>query len=76
MKKQVLLDILNKIAPFELAEDWDNCGMQVDLGKEEIKKVFVAMEISRSIIEEAKAAGADMIITYHAKDAAKWLAGE
>ena len=39
MKKQVLLDILNKIAPFELAEDWDNCGMQVDLGKTEIGKV-------------------------------------
>lgn len=65
MKKQVLLDIINKIAPFELAEDWDNCGMQVDLGKKDIKKVYVALEISVDVIEEAAGCGADMIITHH-----------
>ena len=65
MKKQVLLDILNKIAPFELAEDWDNCGMQVDLGKTEIGKVYVAMELSRDVIDKAAECGADMIITHH-----------
>ena len=65
MKKQVLLDIINKIAPFELAEDWDNCGMQVDLGKTEINKVYVALEISQDIIQKAAECGADMIITHH-----------
>ena len=65
MKKQVLLDILNKIAPFELAEEWDNCGMQVDLGKTEINKVYVALEISDEVIEKAAECGADMIITHH-----------
>ncbi|MBQ2311645.1 MAG: Nif3-like dinuclear metal center hexameric protein [Firmicutes bacterium] len=65
MKKQVLLDILNKIAPFDLAEDWDNCGMQVDLGKTEIDKVYVALEVSDEIIDRAAECGADMIITHH-----------
>ena len=65
MKKQVLLDILNKLAPFELAEEWDNCGMQVDLGKTEINKVYVALEISDEIIDKAAECGADMIITHH-----------
>jgi porphobilinogen synthase len=32
----------------------------------------VVLELLTSI----KRAGADMIITYHAKDAARWLAGE
>ena len=65
MKKTELLKILNEIAPLRLQVDWDNSGMQLDLGKEEINTVFVAMEISRDIVEEAKAAGADMIITHH-----------
>ena len=65
MKKQVLLDIINKIAPFELAEEWDNCGMQVDLGKTEINKVYAALEISDDIIDKAAECGADMIITHH-----------
>ena len=65
MKKTELIKVLNEIAPLDLQVKWDNSGMQIDLGKEEINKVFVAMEISRSIIEEAKAAGADMIITHH-----------
>ena len=65
MKKQVLLDMLNKIAPFELAEDWDNCGMQIDLGKTDIDKVYIALEISDEVIEKAAECGADMIITHH-----------
>ena len=65
MKKTELLKILNEIAPLDLQVGWDNCGMQLDLGKQEINRVFVAMEISRSIIDEARTAGADMIITHH-----------
>lgn len=65
MRKTELLKILNKIAPLELADDWDNCGMQLDFGKTEIDKVFVAMELSGSVVEAAKQCGADMIITHH-----------
>ena len=65
MKKADLLKILDKIAPVSLAEDWDNCGMQVDLGKEEINRVLVAMEVTQSIIAEAKEKGCDMIIAHH-----------
>ena len=65
MKKTDLLKILDKIAPVDLAEDWDNCGMQVDLGKEEINRVLVAMEVTQDVISEAEKQGADMIITHH-----------
>ena len=65
MKKTDLLKILDKIAPVSLAEDWDNCGMQVDLGKEEINRVLVAMEVTQDVIEKARECGADMIIAHH-----------
>lgn len=65
MKKTDLLKTLDKIAPLSLAEEWDNCGMQVDLGKEEINKVLVVMEVTQSVIEKAHECGADMIIAHH-----------
>ena len=65
MKKTDLLKTLDKIAPLSLAEDWDNCGMQVDLGKTEINRVYVALEVTQEVIKAAKEAGADMIIAHH-----------
>ena len=65
MKKTELLKILDKIAPVSLAEEWDNCGMQVDLGREDVQRVLVAMEVSSEIIAEAKEKGCDMIIAHH-----------
>ena len=65
MKKTDLLKTLDKIAPISLAEEWDNCGMQLDLGKKEINKVCVALEVTRDVIEKADDVGADMIIAHH-----------
>ena len=65
MKKSDLLKTLDKIAPVSLAEEWDNCGMQVDLGKTEINRVYVALEVTQDVIRAAKEAGADMIIAHH-----------
>ena len=65
MKKTDLLKTLDKIAPVSLAEEWDNCGMQVDLGKSEINTVYVTLEVTQNVINKAKEAGADMIIAHH-----------
>lgn len=65
MKKQVLFDIFESIAPLSLSEEWDNCGTQIDLGKTEINKVYVALEITEDVIRAAADCGADMIITHH-----------
>ena len=65
MKKKDLYTLLNKIAPLDLAEEWDNSGIQIDLGKEEINKVLLALEIDNNVVEAAINAQADMIITHH-----------
>lgn len=60
-----VLAAMEEIASLKLAADWDNCGIQIDVGKDRIEKVFVALEITNEIIREARENEADMIITHH-----------
>ncbi len=65
MKTKELLETLQKIAPLELQESWDNSGLQIDLGAEETDRVLIALEITSEVVEEAILKQAGMIITHH-----------
>ena len=65
MKTKELREVLEKIAPLQLQESWDNSGMQIDHGAEETDRVLVALEITSEVIEEAILKQADMIVTHH-----------
>ncbi|MDD2189516.1 MAG: Nif3-like dinuclear metal center hexameric protein [Eubacteriales bacterium] len=65
MKMSELIAEIEVIAPRELEEEWDNCGMQINMGNDEISRVLVALEITKSIIAEATMKGVDFIITHH-----------
>ncbi len=65
MDKKKLIEIIEGIAPPELAEPWDNCGLQVNVGKNDIKKILIALEITNDVVEEAITRNADIIITHH-----------
>lgn len=65
MKKQELIRVIEEICPSSLQEDWDNCGLQVDAGPEEISSVLVALEASPEVIREAERKGAQMLVTHH-----------
>ena len=43
--RKTVLEALERIAPVHIAESWDNCGMQIDLGFDEIGKILVCLEI-------------------------------
>lgn len=62
---QSLIRAIEEWAPLNLAEDWDNCGLQVGDREQEIHKVFVALTPSLAVVERALAIGADMIVTHH-----------
>jgi len=62
---QSLIRAIEEWAPLQLAEDWDNCGLQVGDRTQEIHKVFVALTPTLAVVERAIAAGADMIVTHH-----------
>jgi dinuclear metal center YbgI/SA1388 family protein len=56
---------MEDLCPSELAEDWDNCGVQIDAEYENVNRVLVALEITEDVIREAEEKDADMIVTHH-----------
>ena len=65
MKMSELVSEIEIIAPRDLEEDWDNCGMQINMGNQEVERVLVALEITKSVIAEAMMKEIDFIITHH-----------
>ncbi len=65
MRLDDFIKVVEKIAPLELQEDWDNSGVQIRATSGEINKVLVAMEINDSVIDEAIGAGVELILTHH-----------
>ncbi|MHC1723635.1 MAG: Nif3-like dinuclear metal center hexameric protein [Aminipila sp.] len=65
ISKLELMEALEKIAPLNLSESWDNCGMQINLEPKQINKILVALEITKKVIEEAERLSVDFVVTHH-----------
>ncbi len=65
MDYRQIINAIEKIAPPELSEEWDNSGQQIYCGQEEIARVLTALEITDEVIDEACRTGAGMIVTHH-----------
>lgn len=59
-----LNEIVNKVAPYELAEEWDNCGLIVDCG-EKTDKILFALDATNAVLEEAQRRGCGAVVTHH-----------
>lgn len=57
--------LVGEIAPYELAEEWDNVGLLAGREGREISRVLVALDVTRETLLEAKALGAQAIVTHH-----------
>lgn len=63
-----VIDIYNYIdsfAPFNTAMDFDNAGLLVGDGNSEVTSVLLALDITREVVEEAAAVGAQLIVSHH-----------
>jgi len=60
-----ILDTLDEIAPFILAEEWDNSGLQVGSLSHEIKKIYVALDPTIETLKNASNTGAQLLLTHH-----------
>lgn len=65
MTCQEIITILQRQAPEHYACDWDNVGLLVGDAGKEVKRVYIALDATEETIEEAKAFGADMLLTHH-----------
>lgn len=62
-----LLEKLYNFAPLEISENetWDNSGIQIGFRSCDIKKVLLCIDITREVVNIAKAEAFDCIISHH-----------
>ena len=57
--------LMNHLAPPDLAEPWDNCGLQVGSPGWPAERIRVALDPSCEVVATACEAGADLLVTHH-----------
>ena len=60
-----LVGLVNALYPAELAEDWDNVGLQVGDPKAGLSRVMVALDATPAAVQAARDAGAQALLTHH-----------
>ena len=60
-----ILKYIESIAPPYMKEDWDNVGLLCGRKDREVKKILVALDPFRNVIEEAIAEKCDLMVTHH-----------
>lgn len=65
MKCNDIIELLEQEFPMKYAESWDNTGFQVGNREKEVTHIYVAVDVTDEIIDDAVRLGADMIITHH-----------
>ncbi len=56
---------IDSIAPYELAEEWDNSGLLLGRTGETVKGILVSLDVTQEVLEEAEKIGANLILTHH-----------
>ena len=62
---ETIMAAIERKAPLRLAESWDNIGLLVGDRSAVVRRVFIALDLTAAVLEEAIAAEADLIITHH-----------
>ncbi len=60
-----IAEAVGHIAPLPLAEEWDNCGLQVGDPEAPVGRVLVALTPLPEVFEEAQDKGADFLLFHH-----------
>lgn len=56
---------LEQVAPFRLAEEWDNVGLLVGQRNQSVNKIMTCLTVTPASAAEAVEADADLIVTHH-----------
>ena len=65
LKIKDILTILNRIAPFELTEKWDNSGLQAGNPEAEVDKIIIGLDVTMGLLNEARERDAGLVLTHH-----------
>ena len=61
---QQVYEVMQRLAPPELAESWDNPGLLVDCGGA-VRRVLVTLDITPEVVAEAAAKECQVIVAHH-----------
>ena len=65
MKCYEIMERLEELSPTIYAEDWDNVGLLVGRREKDVRKIYIALDATDEVIEEAVKLQTDMLITHH-----------
>lgn len=60
-----IINLLDEMAPPELAESWDNVGLMLGRRNKPVRKLLLALDMTQETVAQAVAKKADMLITHH-----------
>ena len=59
------IDIIDRIAPAQLAEPWDNVGLQIGSRHWPVKKIWTALDPLVEVVTKACENNVDLLVTHH-----------
>ncbi len=65
MKLSKITERIENIVPLNLAQEWDNVGLLIGDGNQEVKNILLTIDITADVLEEAKKQNAHLILSYH-----------
>lgn len=65
MRCYEIIEKLESLSPTAFAEEWDNIGLLAGRRDKEVGTVYIALDATDDVIEEAVRLGADLLLTHH-----------
>lgn len=64
-KVKDVTDVIEQFAPLGIQESWDNSGLCIGSPDAPVSSILLGLDCTPELVDEAVAAGADMIVTHH-----------
>ena len=65
IKCRDVMDVMERIAPKKLAEDWDNPGLLVGSPDDEVRRILVCLDVREETASRAQREDFQMIVAHH-----------
>lgn len=65
MKCNEIIEMLETLSPAMYAEEWDNIGLLAGRRDKEVGIIYIALDATEEVIEDAVRVGADLLLTHH-----------
>jgi len=65
MKISDITQCIEKIAPLNIQESYDNCGLLIGHPDDDVHKILLCLDVTEEILQEAIAEKCDLIISHH-----------